>query len=427
MPSPSAGFTLLKTNNRRYEGGIPYTDSPGLMSGEIQANSQAAFRALMVKDASADEMFDAISRLPELKGSDRHEFDILMANAAYALSAPCDDYDALFEYMISKFDELDPSCIDMCQDTTRYILESNPLNPYLAFKLSSLNNWEGMNPAFAMNDRLLQMAVVFDDVEMVRKISESPFASVPTSDFKKNLARALAKTAYDPLSGVRILFDMTTPSMIEVEERILNQEKALGLGVSKLHSAAWEFRESVIYKAPEDVRLKNQFCEGGFDLFSLASFSKDHLLKHIPGYHKFVEHFPDMTVRCLSTAIQEKDANLIALFTNDLISAGVSGYEILYRHIKNNSAGEYLEKISDPDSLVQNYVEDLLSFSESFNPAVNISAQVLLGYVDPLLIDRYAKNNVQLKSAYAVTGDKKYLERMTETTIYNQLGIDLGL
>lgn len=427
MSSPSSNFILLIVNNRRQDGGQPYTELPGLMSGEIQSNSQQVFRRHMLKGSSADEMLDDITSLPDFNDQEQGEYDILMTNAAFALSAPCDDYDQLFKYMYARFAELDDYCLDLCLETTQFILESNPINPYLAFKQSLPERWMDLNNAFNINDGLLQMAVIFDDVEMVEKISNSPFASLTVDDFRKNVAKALAKTAYNPLSQVRDWADMTTPSMIEVEQRIVLQSKMLELGASRLHSAAWQFRENTIFKTLPEIGSVNKFHKGEFDLFNLASFQKDQLLRHIPGYHKFAAHFPEMIENCLKKAILDKDIGLISVFTNDLVAAGIPGHQILYRHIKGITPGEYLEKISDASLLRQHYIEDLLDFSAPFNPAAINAAQVLLGHVDHSLIDIHAKTDHQLQSAYAVTGDRKYLERMSEATRHDQLGADLGL
>lgn len=426
MTSLPSGFTGLQLNNRvDSHGALPYDECPDLMSGEVQRNCQSAFRQHMLKNTSIDELLEAFVPTPKSNQDGREAVEHFIANVAFALSAPCGDYDDLLEYILEKFEELDPSLFRACYDTTRWILGQNPVNPYLAFKKSSLENWGELNEAFSVQDKLLQVAVIFDDVHMVDKISKSVFSR----DFRKSLCTALAKTVFDPLSSVRGWADMTTPSMMEVECRISRQAKALETTSFPVASMGWELSGHQLYKSAPEIAAQGEFYPGQYNLDSLAIRSKDHGLRHIPGYYELLIRYPEVIEDCLAAAMSDNPA-IVPVLIDDLHKAGVPGHQILYKHIERRSPGEYLDKIASANTLEQEYVEDLLSSSANqirARKAHGMAIDALLAYVDPQHIDQCAKTDTQLRAAYAFTGEKRYLERMSEGTVVDQLGTDLGL
>lgn len=428
MTSLSTGFTTLQLNNRMSaNGALPYDKCPGLMSGEVQRNCQSAFRQHMLTNTSVDDLLDSLMTMPTSDLDDREAVDIFIVNAAFALSAPCEDYDALYEYIHDMFDCLDIDLLRECQNTTRWILDTNPVNPYLAFKNSSIDHWGALNEIFSCGEKLLLLAVIFDDVQMAEKVSQSRFAG----DFKRNLGEALAKTIFDPLSSVRCWAEMTNPSMVEVECRISRQARALQTYQNTTKPVAFELAGNLLYKITPEIGSQSEFSAGVYNLFALAAKSQDHMLRHIPRYFEFISHCPGIIEECLDAAISHKNPDLIPVLINDLRKAGIADCQILYKHIERNSYGEYLDKIDNKDILTQQYLEDLLSSStllkKEATRSYGVALQALLGFVDPALIDKYAKSDAQLQSAYSVTGNKKYLERMSEATTLDQLGADLGL
>lgn len=427
MTSLTPGFTSLNINNLAHNKGTkPYGECPELVSGEVQASCQSAFRQHMLKNDSIDDLMAVFESMPESDIGDRDTIDILVVNAAFALSSPCEDYNELFEYIYEKFDELDISVLQGCQDVTKWILDYNPINPYLAFKNSAVTNWGELNEVFSFHENLLQMAVIFDDVAMVKKISESSLVG----NFRKNLCDALAKTVFDPLSNVRCWANMAKPAMIEIEIRIARQARALQMSTVSSQSMAWEFTGNNLYRIAPEIGSLTQFSSGEYDLLTLSTKSKDHMLRHTPGYSDLIRSYPELVESCLETAMIHDVPNIIPVLISDLKKAGVPEHQILYKHLDKRSPGEYLDKITCSD-LEQQYVEDLLSFSANPKNQItrnyNLSIQVLLGFVDPNMIDKYAKTDVHLQSAYTVTGEKKYLERMSESSAHEQLGSDLGL
>lgn len=426
MTSLLTGFAGLQLNNRmNSDGARPYDECPELISGEVQRSCQSAFRQHMLNDTGIDDLLDAVASTPKSERDDREAVDIFIANVAFALSAPCGDYDDLLEYILEKFAELDALLIRDCYDTIRWILDCNPINPYLAFKNTSVENWLDLNEAFSVQDTLLQLAVIFDDAPMVEKISKSVFSR----DFRKSLCSALAKTVFDALSSVRSWAEMTTPSMMEVECRISRQAKALETTSFPLASVGLDISGHQLYKIAPEIGTKCEFYEGLYNMDSLAIRSKDHGLRHIPGYYELLTRYPEVIEDCLAAAMSDNPF-MVQVLIEDLHKAGIPGHQILYKHIERRSPGEYLDKIASANTLEQEYVEDLLSSSANqvrAGKAHGMAIDALLAYVDPQHIDRCAKTDTQLRAAYAFTGEKRYLERMSEGTAVDQLGADLGL
>ncbi|AYG47890.1 hypothetical protein DV532_26770 (plasmid) [Pseudomonas sp. Leaf58] len=426
MTSLLTGFAGLQLNNRmNSDGARPYDECPELISGEVQRSCQSAFRQHMLNNTGIDDLLDAVASTPKSERDDREAVDIFIANVAFALSAPCGDYDDLLEYILEKFAELDALLIRDCYDTIRWILDRNPINPYLAFKNTSVENWLDLNEAFSVQDTLLQLAVIFDDAPMVEKISKSVFSR----DFRKSLCAALAKTVFDPLSSVRSWAEMTTPSMMEVECRISRQAKALETTSFPLASVGLDISGHQLYKSAPEIGTQCGFYEGLYNMDSLAIRSKDHGLRYIPGYYELLTRYPEVIEDCLAAAMSDNPF-MVQVLIEDLHKAGIPGHQILYKHIERRSPGEYLDKISSATTLTQEYVGDLLSLSGNQVRAVKahgMAIDSLLVFVDPQYVDQCAKTDTQLRAAYAFTGEKRYLERMSEGAAGDQLGTDLGL
>lgn len=438
MSELAQDFTLLRIDNPFTAGIVQgyampgYSEIPELMNGEIQRQCQAAFRAHMTKDTPPQELMGILSNLITNSSENYSEFDILASNSAFALSAPCEDYPAIFEYINYVFEATDSTYFRYCQNTTSSIISANPLNPYMVFKQAPLTIWGRLDDAFGMyrNDVLLQLAVIFDDDDMVGKISSKR----PNRPIVEKVSMALARVPYNPLSRVRAWLGTPMPSMLEIEHRLSLQVKEvenMGFSTMDFSMNKSPFSETRPYKTIPEHSSRTSFKAGQFNLSELEISSKDHYLRHLPGYKEFVKSFPGLLGDFLHKAVSSSVGHeLIPIFIDDLRNAGVPGHEILYLHVNNDSPGRYLDKTSSPD-FHESYMKDLLSYSgrsdEQGLKAHNLAMKTLLSLDDEASIDRYAKTDTELRSAYMVTQDRKYLNRLSERGVEEHLDQELGL
>jgi len=426
-------FTLLRLDSPNgFTTARDYSTYSGLMEGEIQEQCQAAFRAHMLNGTDPQVLLQELDELKAYSQTRQTAQGLLASNAAYALSAPCRDYSDLFGYITKAFGAIDSTQFRRCQDTTGKIIAANPINPYLAFKFAPTTIWERLDDAFDMyrNGVLMQMAILFDDDQMVTKM-----ASLSTQEaIAKQAAVYLAKVPYDPLSKVRSWLGTSQPSMREIECRIYHQthnlDASLDFDVSILSSSS-KFSRTSLYKTAPEQSSKTDFCPGVFYIADLELHVEDHCLRHLPGYHSFIKAFPKSIGDGIRKAKGKAQGPTLAkILTNDLLSAGTPGHDILYLYLGENTPGDYLDIIARPD-LPKIYMEDLLELSSYPEDKQwgthNQVLRTLLSTVEPALIEQHAKTDVQLRSAFMVTNDKQYLGRLSENAVESHLVQDLGL
>lgn len=436
--SPSAqNFTLLRIDNTYTASVVQgyyapgYSETPALMTGELQRQCQAAFRSHMEKGTSPKALVELLSQIITEASENYLALDILAANAAYALSAPCDDYPSIFAYINHIFEEVDETYFRYCRDTTSKIIEGNLLNPYIAFKQAPTEIWGRLDDAFDMyrNDVLLQLAVIFDDDKMVEKIASHR----PNRSIADKVTSALSRVPYDPLSKVRSWLGSPNPTMFEIEHRIALQKKIVGdIGFAVVDFSMKNSPFSAVnpYRSKPEYSTHTSFQAGVFSLSNLEIPLEDHALRHLPGYSNFVKAFPSSIGKFLHHAISNaKGQALIPILIGDLRNAGIPGHEILYLHIDNTVPGKYLDRIADP-SLKENFIKELLSFSgrsDEVLKAHNLAMKTLLSFEDNKDIDLHAITDTELRSAYLVTQDRKYLNLLSEHGVEEHLDHELGL
>lgn len=240
------------------------------------------------------------------------------------------------------------------------------------------------------------MAIIFDDDKMVEKMASLR----PLNEFAKNAAVCLARVPYDPLSKVMAWQGTSQPSMREIECRIYLQNNVLEQALDFNMSNYSKFSRTSLYKSAPEQGGKSEFSTGLFNIADLAVNADDHCLRHLPGYHRFIKAFPKSIGDGITKAKGRTHGPALAqTLTNDLLSAGIPGHDILYLYLDDYTPGDYLDIISRAD-FQQIYVEDLLEFSkypDDKNCAANNQVlKTLLSTVDPALIEQYAKTDVQL-------------------------------
>jgi uncharacterized coiled-coil protein SlyX len=251
---------------------------------------------------------------------------------------------------------------------------------------------------------------------MIEKIQE-----YAPDQFYNLLHKTMASVSFDPFSRIRAWAGLPQGiSMAEIEIRIAIQHNVI--------LQTNDFLPNQLSACePRNADLKG-FQEGLYSCDALNINAKDHLLRCLPRYPELVKRFPDLVIAPLKSSLKG-DPFLIPQLIKDLNQAGVPLTDIYYLHVIGMSPGQYAHFTERESDLEQSFLTGLLMLSRlaSGFEKSNIALKSILELVDPDLIDRYAKNDDQLRSAYAVTQDKKYLERMTDAAMDLQLSTDLGL
>lgn len=416
------GFTNFKLHNRF--GGCAYTDCPELLNGTLQRQCQDALRQHRLNDDSASTIVDIIQSDPIGKDSEGNadlKWEIFFHNIGYALSAPCDDYKEMFEY-IRGFGYSEQT-LRQVVETTRWIKESNIINPYLAFRCAPVELWAEMNPLFdyVIKQDFIKLIAIFDDVEMAKKVDR----------YDPQLANALvdaqALVQFDPMSQLRGWFQAPQGiSMREVEERIKAQFAALG--------STADMMEKTMYKLAPERLGDYSFQVGLFSAKSLSVNTKDHMLRLLPRYHDYLKTNGETLAEFIGNAITSMDNQLMhpgimALLTNDLQSSNITNERFLFQYYEKRSAGSYMDLQDQPEGLRERYMRALLSCKGAvdYGYAYGAVFEKLLSLESYDEIIKYAKSDEELASAYKVTNNKDILEVMSKSAISDQLSSDLGL
>lgn len=417
------GFTDFQLNNRI--SGCAYSDCPELLNGTLQRQCQDALRQHRLNDDSASTIVDIIlSDLSDKGGPEGNaelKWKIFFHNIGYALSAPCDDYEEMFGYILG-FGYSEQTLREVVE-TTRWIKESNIINPYLAFRCAPVELWAEMNPLFdyVIKQDFISLIAIFDDVEMAKKLDR----------FDPKLTDALidaqALVPFDPMSQLRGWFQAPHGiSMREVEERIKAQFAAL--------SSTANMMGKTMYKLAPELLGDYSFQAGMFNKKSLSVNSKDHLLRLLPRYHEYLKTNGETLAELIGSAITSMDNQLMhpgimALLINDLQSSNITNERFLFQYYEKHSAGAYMDLQDKPDVLRERYMRALLSCKGAvdYGYAYGAVFEKLLSLESYDDIIKYAKSDEELASAYKVTHNKDILEMMSKSAISDQLSSDLGL
>ncbi|MBD8088621.1 hypothetical protein IFT48_01355 [Pseudomonas fluorescens] len=402
------------------EGALPYEDIPGLMNGELQAQCQQAFRQYLL----AGEPPFFVAATINSQALERHEaWPIVALNAAYAISAPCEDMADILAYAKAVCDSCGEGCFKSAQKTTRRLVEAHPVNPYQVFKQSSVEQWAVLEEAYGVirDGILINLAVLFDDANMVKK-----YAQYNPTGFVKDLSLALAKVKYDPLANVRSWVDAPNGlSMLEVEKRVNSQFNSVR---SPLDS------DYFLSKTHPEFAKASAFIQGKFDIETLKFDSTDHHLRHLPRYYNYLNQEPESIGRAVQDLYVLSNGNpqrntLATLLIQDLLKAGLTLTEVHFKYCRRLRTGEIMH-LADQANLEETMVLDLLTVSEHFDDMGDTGRSIalhLLSLAPSDLVKRLATSDAQIRSAYMATKDRSYLERLSGVARDAYIGADLGL
>lgn len=410
---------LIRPPSRNGVAPSDYETVPDLMSGDLQARCQEAFRSHLRQGHDPRTVFDSIDGF-----ADKQKAQVLAANAFYALSRPCKDYVALLNYIKLVCNASQRDALSFHRDAGEAILDANPINPYLAYKHAPVEVWGSLDEAFELisKKQLLRMAVSFDDAVMVEKIF-----SYKSNDQGVNLSNELSRMVFDPLSAVRAFQGAPESlSYTELEQRIKRQLKCIESPEEGRH---W------VSKAFPSASQASDFVPGLFSQEGLLINSLDHHLRHLPRYEEFSQAEPGAIGGCITELIEhtleENPAKekLLATLIKDL-DRGMSGHdEIFFKYCLGMTMGQYLD-LAHNRNIYGQMLDRILDVSEPNGGDLYLmrtAKLTLLSLADPELLRRHARTDVQLRSAYLVTNDRFYLAKLSESGRDNQMGTDLGL
>jgi hypothetical protein len=422
MHTYANGFTDFKLHNRF--GGCAYRDCPELLNGTLQRQCQDALRQHRLNDDSPSTIVDIIQSDPAKKddeGNGDLKWEIFFHNIGYALSAPCDDYEEMFRY-IRGFGYSETT-LRQVVETTRWIKESNIINPYLAFRCAPVELWAEMNPLFdyVIKQDFIKMIAIFDDVEMAKKLDRYDLQLSAT------LVDAQALVQFDPLSQLRGWLQAPQGiSMREVEGRIKAQFEALGSNADMM--------EKTMYKLSPESLGDYSFQAGLFSTKTLTVNSKDHLLRLLPRYHDFLKTEGATLAKLIGDYITGMDTQVMhpgvmAILTNDLQSSNITNERFYFQYYEKHSAGAYMDLQDQPDALRERYMRALLACKGAVDYGYSYGSvfETLLSFETYDDIMAYAKTDDELASAYKATNNPDILEKMSSRAISDQLCGDLGL
>lgn len=410
---------LIRLPSRNGVAPSDYERVPDLMSGDLQARCQEAFRSHLRQSHGPKKVFDSIGG-----STDKQREQILAANAFYALSRPCKDYVTLLNYIKVVCNASQRDALTFHRDAGEAILNANPINPYLVYKQVPVEVWGSLDEAFELTRKkqLLRMAVSFDDAEMVEKI-----CSYKSKDHGVDLSNELSRMVFDPLSAVRALQGAPeSMTYSELERRIKRQLKCIESPDEDRH---W------VSKAFPSASQASDFVPGLFSLDDLLIHSLDHHLRHLPHYEEFSQAEPGAIGGCIAELIEhtleENPAKekLLALLIEDLDRSMSSHDEIFFKYCLGLTMGQYLD-LAHNRNIYGQMLDRILDVSDPNDGDLYLmrtAKLTLLSLVDPDLLRRHARTDVQLRSAYLVTSDRSYLAKLSESGRDNQMGTDLGL
>lgn len=410
---------LIRLPSRNGVAPRDYETVPGLMSGDLQTRCQEAFRYHLRQGHGPKTVFESIGG-----STDKQQAQILAANAFYALSRPCKDYVALLNYIKLVCNAWQRDALSFHRDAGEAILDANPINPYLVYKQVPIEVWGSIDEVFELTRKkqLLRMAVSFDDAEMVGKI----FSYKP-NDQGVNLSNELSRMVFDPLSTVRAcLVAPESLTYTELERRIKRQLKCIESPNEDRH---W------VSKAFPSAAQASGFVPGLFSLESLLITSLDHQLRRLPRYEEFTQVEPGAIGDCILALIEhtfEEDpakGKLLAELIKDLERGSSSHDEIFFKYCLGMTTGQYLD-LAHNNNIYEQMINRILDVSDPNGGDLYLmrtAKLTLLSLVDPGLLRRHARTDVQLRSAYLVTNDRSYLAKLSESGRDNQMGTDLGL
>lgn len=414
-------FTTQRVGLRATEDGVKrYEDIPELMSGELQAQCQRAFRHYLHEGKRPLFVSSTITAQASLPVGD---LPTIALNAAYALSVPCDDFADILVFVESVCDSVGKGSLKHAQEFTRRLFAANPVNSYRVFKQTPIELWARLDVAYAIlrEGDLMKLAVLFDDAEMIGKCAEQDPAG-----HVKTLSLALAEVVYDPLSNARTWIDAPhSVSYQEVSRRVNRQFNSIR---SPLDS------QYFLSRTRPDIAKGDAFMPGLFDIKSLRFDSTDHLLRHIPRYQHFLATDPESIGRgiqdlnILNNGNPERERLAVRLI-EDMIGAGATAPEIYFKYCKRMLTGEIMD-LADQQDLQHAMVLDILELSgrtDEIGDSERAISLALLNMADEDLVKGVAITDVQLRTAFMATKNPTFLAGLSAKGLDNQMGSDLGL
>lgn len=414
-------FTTQRVGFRGTEDGAKrYEDIPALMSGELQAQCQQAFRHYLHEGKRPLFVSSTITAQASLPVGDLPTIGL---NAAYALSVPCHDFAEILVFVESVCDSVGKGCLKHAQEFARRLYTANPVNAYRVFKQTPVELWARLDVAFAIlrEGELMKLAVLFDDAEMIGKCAEQD-----PRGYVKTLSIALAEVVYDPLSNARSWIDSPySMSYQEVSRRINRQLNSIRSPLDNQY---------FLSRTRPDIAKGDAFMPGLLDIKSLRFDSTDHLLRHIPRYQQYLATDSESIGRgiqdlnILNNGNLERERLAVRLI-EDMIGAGSTAQDIYFKYCKRMLTGEIMD-LADRQDLQHAMVLDILELSgrtDEFGDSERTISFALLNMADKDLVKGLAITDVQLRTAFMATKDPGFLAGLSARSLDNQIGSDLGL
>lgn len=414
-------FTTQRVGFRGTEDGAKrYEDIQELMSGELQAQCQQAFRHYLHDGKRPLFVSSAITAQASLPLGD---LPTIALNAAYALSVPCDDFAEILVFVESVCDSVAKGCLKHAQEFTRRLYIANPVNIYRVFKQTPVEFWARLDVAygFLREGDLMMLAVLFDDAEMIGKCVEQDPAG-----YVKTLSLALAEVVYDPLSNARSWIDSPhSVSYQEVSRRVNRQFNSIRSPLDNQY---------FLSRTRPDIAKGHAFMPGLFDIKSLRFDSTDHLLRHIPRYQQYLATDSEsiglgiQDLNILNNGNPERERLAVQLI-EDMIGAGSTAQEIYFKYCRRMLTGEIMD-LADQQDLQHAMVLDILELSgraDEIGDSERAISLALLNMADKDLVKRIAITDVQLRTAFMASKNPAFLVGLSAKGLDDQIGSDLGL
>jgi hypothetical protein len=426
---------------------------PEYMDGSLAVHCRSIMREYMARGSSFGDILGDMHDNAcddECQRIYQEPLDVMPAigcNMALALSIPGPDWLELFQYCQRLDGEMEREefACGMAE-----LARLNPVNAYSILRDCPTEQWQ--SPCKIMGfgqDKLLKMAVLFDDLEMVLRIGadQSPTA------FEYQVDRALAGFQFDPFARIRAWHNAVGGiSMTEHYARAKHQAKALEtwhgrpdvfFSGQKTDDNPKQYRLvpkalpiQVTHTTHQGNRLVSAALPGSFDLEQYAVKGSDHMGRRLPRHAAFMQdlanevaslYFSDMNKRIDDMSDDVKAT--LNLLVEDFEAHGMPMEKLYFKHVMLLNPGTVCE-LGQSSALRSAYVKALLKSSSIINNGLRSTGQfmaLLLKRVPIAEIEEHATTDQQLQSAYDATGNRLFLNKMTEKAQEHQLQSDLGI
>jgi len=426
---------------------------PEYMDGSLAENCRSILRQYMVRNANyadilSDMQDDACNaECQRIYGKSLDPMPAIGCNMAIALSIPGPDWPELFQYVQQLHEEKEAEEFTYAMAE---LAKLNPVNAYSILRDCPQEYWT--IPCRLMRfdqNKLLKMAVLFDELDMVLRIA----GDQSEADFEYKLDRALAGFQFDPLSRVRAWRNAVDGiSMTEHYARAKHQAKALETWHGKTDVFFHGFKEDdnpkqyrlmpdalperTTHATPLGNRLASTALPGSFDLEQYAVKGSDHMGRLLPRHKAFMQELAHEVATLYFCGMNKRIEDMsddvkatLNLLVEDFRAHGMSLEKLYFRYVMPMNPGTVCE-LAQSTALRNAFVKAALKSSTLTSNGLKSIGQfmsLLLSKVPVAEIERHATTDPQLQSAYEATGNRLFLNKMTEKAQEHQLQSDLGV